>query len=95
MTTQRCGLCRKAMHYNNTPDGVSVPCFFYYHDNGFAGLAKDDCKAMGSPVRAWKMATQQAIKRNRIMVSSSNNRASEMGDSQGDNNTPRDGFGVL
>ena len=44
-THQHCALCDNApLHYYATPDGFPAPCFFLYHDKGFSGLARSDCK---------------------------------------------------
>ena len=44
---------------------MTVPCFFLDHDAGFCGLARADCKTLGTPKRDWKMATGDGLKSNK------------------------------
>ena len=62
---QWCSLCQVALHYKSPPEGMTVPCFFLYHDAGFCGLARADCKTLGTPKRDWKMATGDGLKSNK------------------------------
>lgn len=62
---QVCGLCDAALHYYHKPDGLAAPCFFYHHDAGFCGLARNDCGTMGTPKKDWKLASSTTIANNR------------------------------
>ena len=88
-TTQVCGRCDSALHFQNTPEGFKVPCFFHYHDSGFVGLARTDCKAMGTPKKVWRMPNDTTIERNRKALkraSSVNKEATETDDRDVDYN---------
>ena len=61
---QYCSLCDRALHYHTPVEGMAVPCFFLYHDAGFCGLARSDCKGLGTPKGAWTMADGSSIKSN-------------------------------
>ena len=89
MAYQRCGLCDKTLHYYNPIDGLSVPCFFLYHDQGAAGTARSDCSAMGTPKRKFKRPRDASIESNRKALKralTSNNNASTLANSQVDMN---------
>ena len=87
-THQHCALCDNApLHYYATPDGFPAPCFFLYHDTGFSGLARSDCKTMGTPVKQWKKPNNSGIKRHRKRVLNSNNSQSTLPDSRSGNSS--------
>ena len=90
---QQCGRCDVPLHYHSTPDGMDVPCFFIYHDIGSCGLAKGDCKAVGTPKKSWKLSSRTEINSNRKALKtmlSSNNNPSTPADSNDGNNDNED-----
>ena len=92
-THQHCALCDNApLHYYATPDGFPAPCFFLYHDTGFSGLARSDCKMIGTPVKEWRKQNNAGIKRHRKRVLSSNNSQSTPPDSGDGNSNDQDMF---
>jgi len=57
-TSMCCGKCGKAMHAS-PPDTVDTKtsCFLHYHNTGFFGLARDDCRIVHRLQRNWTFPT--------------------------------------
>ena len=59
---QYCSLCNVPVHYNDPRKEGSAPCFFLYHDTGCLGLARSDCKKVGSPKGKWAFSSTDDAK---------------------------------
>ena len=59
-TAKHCSKCDKAMHLN-PPDGsdTNASCFMLWHDTGFFGLARDDCRIVQKRQRDWSFPSQE------------------------------------
>ena len=64
-TAKCCGKCDKAMHMS-PPDDVDskVTCFMHYHNTGFFGLARDDCRMVRRKQKDWSFPSIDERKAN-------------------------------
>ena len=83
---------------------MTVPCFFHCHDIGGCGLARNDCKALGTPKRNFKKPNNASVDRNRLVIKcmiGSNNSTSGSADRRNRNTTSNNSaddqqaFGVI
>jgi len=65
-TSKCCSKCNKAMHVNHGPKDtdLNVSCFLHFHDTGFFGLARDDCRIAKRKQKEWSFPSQQQRKLN-------------------------------
>ena len=52
------------MHQPDNAEDTKTSCFIHYHNTGFFGLARDDCKIVRRRQRDWTFPTTQQRKLN-------------------------------
>jgi len=64
-TSKHCAKCNKAMHFTAPEDyDGNTSCFMHFHDAGFFGLARDDCKIVRKRQNDWSFPSKDEQKAN-------------------------------
>jgi len=59
-TSKECSICHKALHMSPPEDAdTHVSCFMHYHNTGFFGLARDDCRVVRRRQKDWSFPSDQ------------------------------------
>jgi len=59
-TVKFCGVCKKAMHSTAPEDcDTKMSCFVEWHNTGFFGLAREDCRMVRKRQRDWQHPTRE------------------------------------